>query len=114
VDPDRIGSLGVSYGGAMGALLAGVEHRIAAFVFRVGDGGLVEHFGSRHDGGGWLPPMSTARRVVRCDEADRTASVVRRATAPLLFQSGRQDNVVLSVDARLYQAAAPEPKEVER
>jgi cephalosporin-C deacetylase-like acetyl esterase len=28
VDPDRIGYLGVSYGGAMGGLLAGVEDRV--------------------------------------------------------------------------------------
>ena len=114
VDPDRIGYLGVSYGGAMGGLLAGVEHRIGAFVLRVGDGGLVEHFGSRDDSGGSLPPMSPARRkrwlaAMRPIEPLRW---VREATAPLLFQSGRQDDVVPPPDARRYQAAAPEPKEV--
>jgi dipeptidyl aminopeptidase/acylaminoacyl peptidase len=115
VDPDRIGYLGVSYGGAMGGLLAGVEHRIAAFVLRVGDGGLVEHFGTRNDAGGSLPAMSPARRerwlaAMRPVEPLR---YVRRATAPLLFQSGRQDDVVPPADARRYQAAAPEPKDVE-
>jgi dienelactone hydrolase len=114
VDPDRIGYLGVSYGGAMGGLLAGVEHRIAAFVLRVGDGGLVEHFGTRRDSGGSLPPLPTARRrrwlaAMRPIEPLRW---VRRATASLLFQSGRHDDVVPPADARRYQAAAPEPKEV--
>jgi dienelactone hydrolase len=114
VDKARIGYFGVSYGAAMGGLLAGVEHRIAAFVLRVGDGGLVEHFGTRHDKGGWLPPMSPTRHerwlaAMRPIEALRW---VRRATAPLLFQSGRKDDIVPPPDARRYQAAAPEPKEV--
>jgi dienelactone hydrolase len=114
VDPDRIAYFGVSYGGTMGGLLAGVEHRIAAFVLRVGDGALVEHFGSRKDSGGSLPPLSPARRkrwlaAMRPIEPLR---YVRRATASLLFQSGRQDDVVPPADARRYQAAAPQPKEV--
>ena len=43
-DPDRLGYLGVSYGGAMGGLFAGVEHRLRTAVLVVGDGGLVSHF----------------------------------------------------------------------
>jgi dienelactone hydrolase len=114
VDPDRIGYLGVSYGGAMGGLLAGVERRIAAFVLRVGDGGLVEHFGSRKDSGGSLPPLSPERRErwLTAMRPIEPLKYVRRATAPLLFQSGRLDDVVPPADARRYQAAAPESKEV--
>ena len=114
VDPDRLGYLGVSYGGAMGGLLAGVEHRIGAFVLRVGDGGLVEHFRSA-DAGGSPPPISQARweRWLNAMTPIEPLRYVRRATTPLLFQSGRQDEVVPPPDARRYQAAAPEPKEVE-
>ena len=114
VDPDRIGYLGVSYGGAMGGLLAGAEHRIGAFVLRVGDGGLVEHFRSA-DAGGSPPPISRARwkRWLASMTPIEPLRYVRRATAPLLFQSGRQDEVVPPADARRYQAAAPGPKEVE-
>ena len=114
VDPDRIGYLGVSYGGAMGGLLAGVEDRIDAFVLRVGDGGLVEHFSSA-DAGGFLPPLSPERRRrwFAAMMPIEPLRYVRRATAPLLFQSGRQDNTVPPADARRYQTAAPEPKETE-
>jgi poly(3-hydroxybutyrate) depolymerase len=52
VDDDRIAYLGFSYGAAMGGLLAGIEHRIRAFVLMSGDGGLVEHFsGPEHRSG---------------------------------------------------------------
>jgi hypothetical protein len=44
VDRKRIGYIRISYGAAMGGLLAGVERRINAFVLARGDGGLVEHF----------------------------------------------------------------------
>ncbi len=44
VDPQRLGYVGSSYGGAMGGLLAGVEGRIKAYALEVGDGGLVTHF----------------------------------------------------------------------
>jgi poly(3-hydroxybutyrate) depolymerase len=43
VDGDRIGYPGFSYGAAMGGLLAGVEHRIAAFVVASGDGEVVSN-----------------------------------------------------------------------
>jgi uncharacterized protein len=113
VDPDRLGYLGVSYGGAMGGLLAGAEPRIAAFVLDVGDGGLVEHFRSA-DSGGSPPPISRERwqRWLAAMTPIEPLTYIRRATAPILFQSGRVDDVVPPADARRYQAAAPEPKEV--
>ena len=114
VDEDRMGYLGVSYGGAMGGLLAGVEHRIGAYVLRVGDGGLVEHFRSA-DAGGSPPPIPQARwqRWLASMTPIEPLRYVARATSPLLFQSGRQDEVVPPADARRYQAAAPDTKEVE-
>lgn len=61
----RIGYIGVSYGGAMGGLLAGVEHRISAYALVVGDGGLVTHstgpddiYGPFWSGGHVLPPRA--------------------------------------------------------
>jgi cephalosporin-C deacetylase-like acetyl esterase len=35
VDPARLGALGISYGGASGALFAGVERRVAAYALAV-------------------------------------------------------------------------------
>jgi len=49
VDDERIAYLGISFGGAMGALFAGVERRIKAAALVVGDGGLVSHFTGPED-----------------------------------------------------------------
>jgi len=104
VDPQRIGYLGVSYGGAMGGLLAGVEPRLSACVLVVGDGGLVSHLTGIDD-----PPPE--------DSAEHTAWVaamwpiepihyVADAAMPLLFQSALRDDAVPFDDAIRYQRAA--------
>ncbi|HVE48074.1 MAG TPA: alpha/beta fold hydrolase, partial [Casimicrobiaceae bacterium] len=49
VDDERMAYLGISYGGAMGALFVGIERRIKAAVLVVGDGGLVSHFTGPED-----------------------------------------------------------------
>src|ERR671913_2434830 len=49
VDDSRIAYLGISYGGAMGALFVGIERSIKAAVLVVGDGGLVSHFTGPED-----------------------------------------------------------------
>src|SRR5688500_1024551 len=49
VDDERLAYLGISYGGAMGALFVGIERRIKAAVLVVGDGGLVSHFTGPED-----------------------------------------------------------------
>ena len=114
VDAGRIAYLGISYGAAMGGLLAGVEDRIAAFVLAVGDGGLVEHFGPRRDAGGSLPPLPADRRRRWLDamQSIEPLRYITRASAPLFLQSGRQDDLVPPADARRYQRAAPEPKQI--
>jgi uncharacterized protein len=114
VDGGRLAYLGISYGAAMGGLLAGVEHRVAAFVLAVGDGGLVEHFGPRHDAGGSLPPLPADRRRRWLDAMQPIEPLryITRASAPLFLQSGRQDQLVPPADARRYQHAAPGPKQV--
>jgi uncharacterized protein len=114
VDDDRIAYFGVSYGGAMGGLLAGIEHRIAAFVLDVGDGGLVSHFTGEDDEYGPLSRLTPARRK-RWLDAMRPIEPIKwigRADAPILFQSGRNDELVPPADARRYQQAAHEPKDV--
>src|SRR5688572_4396486 len=49
VDDERLAYLGISYGGAMGALFAGVERRLKTAVLVVADGGLVSHFTGPED-----------------------------------------------------------------
>jgi dienelactone hydrolase len=114
VDDDRIAYLGFSYGAAMGGLLAGIEHRIRAFVLMSGDGGLVEHFSGPEHRSGPLFMLSLARRrawlaAMRPIEPLRW---VKRASAPILFLSGRRDQLVSVRDAVRYQRAAPQPKEI--
>ncbi|HYZ10840.1 MAG TPA: alpha/beta fold hydrolase, partial [Actinomycetota bacterium] len=58
----RIAYLGVSYGGAMGGLLAGVERRIGSFVLEVGDGGLVTHVTGPEDAGAGFFDLSSRER----------------------------------------------------
>jgi dienelactone hydrolase len=115
VDPARLAYVGVSYGGAMGALLAGVERRLKTYVLAVGDGGLVSHFTGADD-----PPdgpLGVSReqwnrwlRAMRPIEPLRF--VGRAAPASIFFQSGRQDRLVPPVDAVWLHSAASEPKTV--
>jgi dienelactone hydrolase len=95
VDDDRIAYVGVSYGAAMGGLLAGIEDRIAAFVLASGDGGLDSH--KR-----WLDAMRPIEPI----------NWIGHAHAPILFLSGRNDKLAPPADARKYQQAAHEPNDV--
>jgi dienelactone hydrolase len=106
IDDDRIAYLGVSYGAAMGGLLAGADHRIAAFVLMSGDGGLVHHFGgsvlSSARPNAWLAAMLPIEPL----------TWVKRASAPILLLSGRRDHLVPPREAARYQRAAPQPKQI--
>ena len=114
VDPRRIAYLGVSYGGAMGVLFAGVERRLAAAVLVVADGGLVSHFTGPEDAGfmaevpcatrlGWFQAMAPIEPIRFLPHAPPTA---------LLLQSGRLDQLVPVADAQALHAVAPEPRTI--
>jgi dienelactone hydrolase len=114
VDDDRIAYVGISYGGAMGALFAGIERRLKAAVLVVGDGGLVSHFTGPED----LPFLSSLSCATRVDWFRAMAPIepirfVSYATpTALLLQSGRSDNLVPAADAEALHAAAPDPKTI--
>lgn len=111
VDPDRVGYVGASYGGAMGGLLAGVEHRIAAYALVVADGGVVTHLSGPEDLAreqvsagrwqAWLDAMEPIEPIRYVRLAKPTA---------LLFQNSCHDEYVRVADARAYQEAASQPK----
>jgi uncharacterized protein len=114
VDDERIAYLGISYGGAMGALFAGIERRIKAAVLVVGDGGLVSHFTGPEDAtqmGGvpcatrvtWFQAMAPIEPIRFVGQASPTA---------LLLQSGRFDTLVPAADAQDLHAAASSPKTI--
>ena len=114
VDPHRIAYLGISYGGAMGGLLAAVEDRLEAFVLVVGDGGLVTHVTSPGaltapadefyvEYGAWIDEMWPIEPIHFIAHASPT---------PILFQNALQDQFSDPQDALRYQEAAGEPRQV--
>ena len=109
VDHGRIGYLGISYGGAMGALFVGIERRLKAAVLVVGDGGLVSHFTGPEDynqmaalscatRANWFQAMAPIEPIRFIGQASPTA---------LLLQSGRFDDLVPVADAQELHKAAP-------
>lgn len=113
VSKDRLGFVGISYGGAQGGLLAGIETRIKAYALIVGDGGLVAHYTGEDDTRlQSLPPEQTKRWLALMEPIEPIRWVGRAAPAHLLFQSGRKDTLVPPADARAYQEAGSEPKKV--
>ncbi len=116
VDASRLGYVGISYGGAMGALFVGIERRLKAGVLVVADGGLVTHFTGPEDGGS--PPATLgcpARRrwLESMIPIEPIKYIGFTSPTPLLLQSGRQDNLVPPRDAERLHAAAPDPKSLQ-
>lgn len=115
VDPARLAYIGVSYGGAMGALLAGVERRLKTYILAVGDGGLVSHFTGADDPPNG--PFSVSRErwnrwLAAMRPIEPLRFVSRAAPASIFFQSGRHDRLVPPADAVWLHRAASEPKTV--
>jgi dienelactone hydrolase len=114
VDDERIAYLGISYGGAMGALFAGIERRLKAAVLVVGDGGLVSHFTGPEDLA-FMAGLSCATRVAwfrAMAPIEPIRFIPHASPTPLLLQSGRTDNLVPAADAQALHAAAPTPKTI--
>jgi dienelactone hydrolase len=114
VDPERLAYVGISYGGAMGGLLAGVEDRLKAYVLQVGDGGLVTHLTGPEDRAAWLARPEDERRqwVAWMWPIEPIHYVGCASPAALLFQNGTMDTAVPPADGLRYQVAGSEPKTV--
>jgi dienelactone hydrolase len=110
VDPDRLAYFGVSWGGSMGGLLAGVEDRLKAYVLVVGDGGLVEH--TADPGPDGINVHFSDRWAAEMWPTEPLHFVGRAAPAALLFQNGLNDTYVLPYDALRFYTAASEPKTI--
>lgn len=110
VDPGRMAYYGISFGGAMGGLLAGVEDRLKAYVLEVGDGGLVEHTSPPNSDG--LPDHFSQNWAMKMWPTESLHHIGSAAPAALLFLNGTQDEFVTPSDAIRYQIAASEPKTV--
>jgi dienelactone hydrolase len=114
VDRERLAYLGISYGGAMGALFAGIERRIKAVVLVVGDGGLVSHMTGPEDAN-FMAGLSCATRVNwfrAMTPIEPIRFIPHASPAALLLQNGRLDNLVPAADAEALHAATPEPRTI--
>ncbi len=111
VDPERIVFIGGSYGGSMGGLVAGVEHRFKAFVLMTGDGGVVTHFVTAGDTDR-LPSAHRERWLAAMAPIEPIRFVGLAAPRPLLFQNANFDQFVTRENATRYQQAGSEPKKI--
>ena len=114
VDRERIAYVGISYGGAMGALFVGIERRLETAVLVVGDGGLVSHSTGPEDVS-FMSSLSCATRVEwfrAMTPIEPIRFIPHASPTPLLLQNGRSDNLVPEADAEALHAAAPEPRTI--
>lgn len=112
VDVNRIGYVGVSYGGSMGALFAGIERRLKTAVLVVGNGGLVTHSTGPEDVK-FMLTLTCATRVAWFREMipiEPIRFIGLAKPTPLLLQNGQADEFVTTADAQLLHNAAPNPK----
>jgi dienelactone hydrolase len=106
VDDDRIGFVGYSAGARSGAVLAGVEPRIRAFVFMSGGEDTVDEF---------MALVSEEQRdEVRplLENTDGVTFIGQAKPARLLFQAGRRDEIVPRDALETLIRAGSEPKTV--
>ena len=115
VDDARIAYHGTSYGGAMGVLFAGIEHRIRTAILVVPDGGLVTHFTGPEDAE-LMESLGCAARVAwlrAMAPIEPIRFIAHAPPTPLLVQSGRQDALVPPADAEALHGATPEPRTIQ-
>jgi dienelactone hydrolase len=114
VDPERLAYVGTSYGGRMGGLLAGVEHRLKAYVLVVGGGGMVSFYTDPARRAEWLGIPDATRRlwVALMWPIEPIHYIGCASPAALLFQNGTLDTSSTPADALHYQEAASEPKTI--
>jgi dienelactone hydrolase len=106
VNDDRIGFVGYSAGARSGAILAGVERRIRAFVFMSGGEDAVEEFMAL------VPPEQEGQIRPLLEDTDGLKYIAQASPARLLFQAGRRDKVVPRDALETLIRAGSEPKDV--
>ena len=111
VDAGRLAYVGRSYGGATGALFAGVERRLKTYILASADGGATVRW---RDPATPRPPVPEERMRAWLAAMDPIEGYrfVGRANAPIFFQNGRRDQPVPPARAEALHAAATGPKEV--
>ena len=106
VDDDRIGFVGYSAGARSGAILAGVEPRIRAFVLMSGGEDTVDEYTAL------VSPEQQDEVRPLLEDTDGLRFIAQASPARLLFQAGRRDEVVPRDALETLIRAGSEPKQV--
>jgi hypothetical protein len=98
----------------MGGLLAGVDHRLKAYVLSTGGGGMVSFFTDPERRGVWnsLSEYTRRRWVEWMWPIEPIHYIGCASPAALLFLNGTLDPSSTPADALRYQEAASEPKTI--
>lgn len=114
-DPERIGYVGLSFGGFLGSLLAGADERVQAPVLVV-SGADWRTFIAESDalmaGLEYGGPDVVDAAVAALDPVDPKYWIGRISPRPVLMIYGTEDEAIPPVVARQLHAAANEPKTV--
>lgn len=115
VDPNRIGFVGHSYGAHTGAVLAGIEKRIRAYVIMAGAPSLTEFLRTSE-----LPAIVKTRDSLTKEQQDNYFNTLADvdpinyighvAPAALFFQFGKTDGYPTEAKAKFYSEKASNPK----
>lgn len=116
IDPDRIGYIGASMGGIIGAMFAGVDERVKAPVLLVA-GGDWKILMERSTLSMWRDaarnnPQQIQEALRVMDVVDPVNWVGRIAPRPVLFINGDADDVVPVESNKALHNAAGEPKKI--
>ena len=106
VDDDEVGYVGWSAGARMGALISGVEHRIKSLNLIAGGAAPVSDYVQ-------AAPVDLQDELrTLLERTDPLHFVAQAEPSELLFQDGRQDEVVPEAALKELAQAGSEPKEV--
>jgi dienelactone hydrolase len=109
VDARRIGYVGFSYGATVGAMLAGIEKRIKAYIIWGGGARLTNFLRGR---GKAIPKAKLETYLEMMTALDSIYHVSHAAPSALFFQNGRLDKNVPEHEAEDLHQAASEPKRI--
>jgi dienelactone hydrolase len=109
VDAKRIGYVGHDYGAMYGAIVAGVDKRVKAYVLMAGMGSFSD-WSLKY----WPKTAARGEKAYReaVKEVDPIRHISRAAPAALLFQFSNSDIYIPKSTANAFYGAASEPKEV--
>lgn len=117
LSPERIGYVGHSFGASFGGVIAGVEHRIKAYVLMAGLASATENLRtSNHpmivSAREHTPPEAWEAMLVAEAPYDAHHYIGQAAPSSLLFQFARHDDFVPTQEAERYFELASEPKQI--